>query len=110
MRPPRSTHSPPFMAGASIQKLQAQLAPAQSSQADQACCYTGGVRLRTATAEPTGLTHTPPGLWGKKIHFICSLSQIQKTPYVTEADSKMTLFYRMCVYLLIYNRLLKKPL
>lgn len=57
-RSPRSAHSPPFMAGASIQKLQAQLAPAQSSQADQASCYTEGVMLRNPPAEPTEPEHT----------------------------------------------------
>ena len=59
MRPSRSfTLSLPFMADAPIQKLQAQLAPARSSQAEQASCYTGGVTLRKAPAEPIEPAHT----------------------------------------------------
>lgn len=74
MRPRHATHSLPFMTGASIQKLRTQLAPAQSSQADQASCYTGGVALRKAPAEPTEPEHThihthslTPGVNGEKL-------------------------------------------
>ncbi len=119
------------MAGASIQKLQAQLAPAQSSQADQACCYTGGVTLRNAPAEPTEpahtQTHTHWGFRGGKRNFICfpSLLQEIKKPhspthslshttlwktlnFVIKADyahSEITLFNMECVCLLTYEGL-----
>ncbi|KAK2830146.1 hypothetical protein Q5P01_018077 [Channa striata] len=44
--------------GSFIHKLQAQLAPARPSQADQASCYTGGVTLRNVPAEATEPANT----------------------------------------------------
>lgn len=62
-----------FMAGTSIQKLQAQLAPAQSSHSDQASCYNrrcDAEKSSSWTNRTSTHTHThTPGLKGENLCF-----------------------------------------